>query len=444
MGYKKPFTLFLCLVLLLYLLIAPYFLFSIDKGSLKDGELEETTNWQGVITLWDIPRNTISGSSFGWIKTRITNFENENPGVFIDLRELNYDNNKEILQRAAIAESEDRPDILPFFIENSTIPLENIESLNMWISEETWGQIKEEYAQAISYKEDILAMPFASSGNVLLINKDLLQNYNYNIPQSNEWRYEEFIEFIDKIEEERDKEEQDILIFDAYVGFGEGSVLPILLSDGGQIYQQDQQRFAFYQPEMVSGLQKLINIKNKASTHEEFGFRDKSEVYKDFLENQITLILAADSNVIYVLESLKKQGEGFSYAVMPYPKGNIDIPIWYSHNISAYAMLKNDNKEKQKMIYKFLEYLIQEESQKSLKQLGAFPVNNKIKDFYKEEVLIEGLFNIGYEYQTHPYNPNWEGIEGEIIKSIQSVLDERKTPTQAFKELQGLLDNIEK
>lgn len=440
MGYKRPFTLFLCLVLLLYLLIAPFFLFSIDKGRLKGGELEETTKWQGVITLWDIPRNTISGSTFGWIKTRITNFENENPGVFIDLRELNYNNNKEILQGAAIAESDDRPDILPLFIESSTIPLDNIETLNMWISEETWGQIKEEYTQAISYKEDILAMPFASSGNLLLINKDLLQNYNCNIPQSNEWSYEEFVEFIDRIEGE--KEEDDILTFDTYIGFGEGSVIPMLLSDGGQIYQNDQQRFAFYQPEMVSGLQKLLNIKNKASTHEKFGFREKSEVYKDFLENQKTLILAADSSVIYVLERLKKQGEGFSYAVMPYPKGNMDIPIWYSHKISAYAMMKNDNKEKQEMVYKFLEYLIQEESQKSLKQLGAFPVNNKIRDIYKEDDLIEELFSIGYEYQTHPYNPNWEVIEGEMIKSIQSVLGNEKTPTQAFKELQGLLDNM--
>lgn len=441
MGYKRPFTLFLCLVLLLYLLIAPFFLFSIDRGRLEGRELEDSTKWQGVITLWDIPRSTISGSAFGWIKTRISKFENENPGVFINLRELNTDNSKEILQRAAKANSENRPDVLPLFIGNNTIPLANIEPLNMWINEETWGKFKEEYKQAVSYKEDIYGLPFASSGNILLINRDLLQSCNCNMPQKYEWSYEEFIEFIDEVEGAKNQE--GVLTFDAYVGLGEGSVIPILLSDGGQLYQQDQQRFAFYQPEMVSGLQKLLNIKNKASTHEEFGFREKSEVYRDFLEDQKTLILAADSSIIYTLERLKKQGEGFSYVVMPYPKGNMDIPIWFSHQISAYAMMKNDDREKQKMIYRFLEYLIQEESQRSLSKLGAFTVVNSIRDKDEEVEFFEDLLNIGYEYQTHPLHPKWESIEGEIVKSIQSVLGGEKTPTQAFKDLQGILDNIE-
>ena len=440
MKYKKPFTLFLCLILLLYLFIAPYFLFSMDRKKLKGEKLEELNQWQGVITIWDLPRSTISGSKFGWIKTRISKFEKENPGVFIDLRELNYKNNSEILKKATIDDAENRPDILPLFIDNNTISLENIEPLNIWINEEDWNQIKEEYRQAMAYKDQILALPFASSGNVILINKDLLQSYHGDIPQNKDWNYEEFMKFIDSIENQR--EEKDIVTFDTYIGLGEGSFIPILLSDGGQIYQQEQQKFTFYQPEMVSGLQKLLNIQKKASTHEKFGYRSKGEVYTDFLENQKTLILAADSSIIYTLEKLKKKGEGFSYIVMPYPTGNLDIPIWYSHYISAYAMMKVEDQEKQKMVYKFLEYLTQEESQQSLSQLGAFPINNEIKDIYQEEDIIKDLLDIGYEYQTHPYHPNWERVEDEIIKSIQSVLANEKTPTEAFKELQNLLDHL--
>lgn len=437
MGEKRPFTLFLCVILFLYLLTGPIFLFSFDKENLIQGEKEEP-QWQGVITIWDVPRTTIAGSTFGWIKARISEFEKENPGVYIELRELNYENNKEIIEKGALAQDKNKPDILPLFVEGEPIPLKNVEPLEKWISQDIIEQLRPEFIQGVTYRNKIYGMPFASSGNVLLINGDLLQSIGLNLPKNKEWTYEEFINFIEKIEKAKGKE--DIITFDAYIGKGDGSIMPMLLSDGGQIYQQEEQRFAFYQPEMVSGFQKLLNVKEKATTHKKFGFREKNEVYSDFYENQKTAVLAADSKVIYTLERLKKQDKGFSYKVMPFPNGSIDIPIWYSNNLSAYAMMKGEDPEKQKVMAKFLEFLIQGETQQSLRSLGAFPVNQKVKDLYNQESLVKNWFKIGYEYQTHPLTPKWGEIEKEIIESIQAVLTGKNTPTQGCKELQMQLE----
>lgn len=438
MGYKRPFTLFLCFIALMYLIFAPFILFSIDRDMLFSGKSEdEMPSWQGVITIWDVPRYTTSGSAFGWLKGRISEFERANPGVFIHLRELNYDNNKEIIFQAVTEGQKDGPDILPLYVEYVPIPLENVEPLDGWMGKS--GIIQEEYLAYVSYNNTIYGLPFAATGSVLVINKDLIEQVGYHIPQKDEWTYEEFIEYIEGFDGM--VEQSELLTFDAYIGKGDLSIMPILLSDGGQIYQEDQERFSFYQPEMVSGIQKLLNISNKVSTHVEFGLRSKNDVYQDFLENKNTAILAADSSIIYTLERLKNQGEGFPYVIMPFPTGNLEVPVWYSHNIYSYVMMKNDDIEKQRMISKFLEYLLGDESQRSLKSLGKFPVIEGVNDLYNEDGTMKKLYDRGYEHQTHPLHPNWEGIENSIIVSIQRVLSRQKTPTQAYKELQNQLNS---
>lgn len=438
MGIKRPFTLFLCVILLAYLFTGPIFLFSINKDTLEQGKKEEVSEWEGVITMWDVPRTTTSGSTFGWLKTRISEFEEEHPGVFIDLRELNYDNNREIIEKGARADAKDRPDLLPLFVEEKPLPLENIEPLGDWLSEGVKAEIRSEFMQAVTYNSKIYALPFASSGNVLVMNTDLLKNIGCSIPSKKEWSYNEFIDFIQDIDKK--KEQEDILAFDAYIGQGDGSIMPFILADGGQIFQQEEQRFSFYQPEMVSGFQKLLNIKEVVTTHSQFGIRNKNDVYQDFLENQKTAVLAADSSIIYTLERLKAQNQGFSYEVFTFPKGNMDIPIWYGDDISAYAMTKNQDQEKQKMIVKFLEFLVQEERQESLSSLGAFPVNQNTKELYDEDPLVKDWFKIGYEYQTHPLHPDWKEIEQKIVECIQSVITKENTPTQACKKLQMQLE----
>ncbi len=443
MGYKRPFTLFLCLIVLAYLIIAPKILLSIDREWLHHGKDEQgVDDWQGVITMWDIPRYTTSGSAFGWIKARISEFERENPGVFIHLRELNYENNKELVLKAALDDSEGGPDILSLYVDHDPIPLENVEILNQWWSMEEI--IREEYLSFVTYQQSIYGVPFAASGSVILINTELLDQVGYQAPQKDSWTYEEFMDYIqgfERAKKEREGDENEAyLTFDSYIGKGSLDIMPILLSDGGQIYQKEEDRFAFYQPEMVSGLQKLHNIKSKVTTHQDFGNRSKGDVYQDFFKNKKTLVLAGDSSLIHTLEGLKDQGEGFPYLVMPFPTGSMGIPIWYSHHLDSYAVMKDEDEEKLKVVIQFLESLLEEESQYSLQSLGKFPVHKGVKDLYEEEPLFHGWFQKGYEYQTHPLHPNWEGIEYHIIDCIQSVLANKKSPTQAYKELQNKLN----
>lgn len=440
MRKRGPFTLFLCIIIFLYLIIAPFYLFSLEREDLDRNKKEDKLDWKGVITLWDIPRPTTAGSSFGWIRGRINAFEKKHPNVLIDLRELIHENREETVLKAL--EEGEGPDILPLFVDQNPIPLQHIKPLDQWMNPGVTNGVKKEALQVATYQNKVYGVPFSMMGNVLILNTDLLQKIGCKIPKKESWNYQEFINLLQSIE--KAKGEEEVFSFDAYLGKGEGSLIPILLADGGAVYQQEEQRFAFYQPEMISGLQKLLNIKLKGNTQGEFGARSKGDVYKDFLEEQKTAVLAADSNIIYVLERLKKNGEGFAYQVMPFPVGNMDIPIWYSHQTSVYSIVKKQEEDpaKQEILEEFLAFLLEEESQQSLKSLGAFPTNDNGKGLYDEDSLINEWYNRGYEYQSYPLHPQWSEIEDKMIESIKAVLTGAKSPTESFKDLQDQVESF--
>src|SRR5699024_1292591 len=116
-------------------------------------------------------------------------------------------NNKEIIQKGALADKDQRPDILPLYVEGEPIKLDNIKPLNQLINKDTQNEIQEELLQAVSYEENIYGIPFATSGHVLLLNKELLEGLGVDIPEDNEWTYEEFMDFIDEIEAAEKEEE---------------------------------------------------------------------------------------------------------------------------------------------------------------------------------------------------------------------------------------------
>ena len=85
MTLRKAFTLFLCGILTLYIFSGPVLLEHVKEDYKKSLEpVHEKTEWTGVITLWDYPRLDIrSGTRFSWIKSKIGQFEKQNPGVYM-------------------------------------------------------------------------------------------------------------------------------------------------------------------------------------------------------------------------------------------------------------------------------------------------------------------------------------------------------------------------
>ena len=125
--------------------------------------------------------------------------------MFIHLRELNYENNKELVLKAALDDSEGGPDILSLYVDHDPIPLENVEILNQWWNMEEI--IREEYLSFVTYQQSIYGVPFAASGSVILINTELLDQVGYQAPQKDSWTYEEFMDYIQGFE--RAKKERE-------------------------------------------------------------------------------------------------------------------------------------------------------------------------------------------------------------------------------------------
>ncbi|MEA4849682.1 MAG: hypothetical protein VB106_20830 [Clostridiaceae bacterium] len=113
MILKKAFTLFLCALLILYIFLGPSLLDQMKENYEESLEpAHKKTEWTGVINLWDYPRVDIrNGARFSWIKSKIRQFEKQNPGVYVELRELDGKEGPSFLKTAAKLGA--NPDIAP-------------------------------------------------------------------------------------------------------------------------------------------------------------------------------------------------------------------------------------------------------------------------------------------------------------------------------------------
>ncbi|MPW26375.1 extracellular solute-binding protein [Alkalibaculum sp. M08DMB] len=378
--FKKILKSFCYGIILVYVLSAPFYLNNVyTKKYLTDTSKVE---WSGVINMWDIPRLTINGSEFAWIKSRISAYQEVNPNIHISLRELHYNDNKDIAFKAAL--SNNYPDIMPLTIDNETLPLDHVIPINFLDEEDSIISIKDELIGTVYKDEKIWGIPVYYSVNVLIINKDIFDSLGVKVPE--DLNFEEFISLLKSINEKDIKNE--IIPYDFYLGDDSYSYMPFLLSDGGNIFSNDNTKsIDFYNQDVLTGLQKLNTIHKQINNlPDNYGLRPKAQVVNDFL-NKKTAILAGNLTDINSLLRKSNQGEGFEFIIMPYPKGKTDMPVFFAENVGSYAIMDTGNEEKNQAIYDFMKFLLNEESQNSIESIGRLPV-------------VEGY---SYDFETYPH-----------------------------------------
>lgn len=336
-------------IIITYILTAPFYLNNIfTKKYLTDNTENE---WSGVINLWDIPRLTVNGSEFGWIKGRIQAYHKINPKVHIELRELHYDDNKEIAFKAAL--SDNYPDIMPLTINNEILPLDHVTPVNFLDEDDSLITIKDELIGTVYKDEKIWGIPVYYSVNVFIINKDILSSLGIKIPT--DLTFEDFLALLKTINEKDTKNE--IIPYDFYTDEGSYSYMPYLLSDAGNVFSGDLDKGVdFYKPEVLTGLQKLNTIEDQIKNlPTDYGIRSKTQVMNDFLNNKTAILAGNLTDVNSVIRKVN-QGKGFEYVVMHYPKGKTGMPVYFAENVGSYAIMESNNNEKKRAIYDFMKF----------------------------------------------------------------------------------------
>lgn len=407
-----------------YIIFAPYLLNNIFAEKYLEQSIEN--KWSGVITLWDIPRYTVNGSEFGWIKERISSYQNQHPNIHIDLRQLHYDDNKEIAFAEALKEN--HPDIMPLYIDNEIIPLDNVQPVTIFNNANNSIAINDSIIKTLQDGEEVLGVPLYYTLNVLIINEDLINNLGIKIPDN--ITFDDLINILKDINEKDSTKE--IIPFDFYIDNGNHPYMPFLLENDSSIFTNDG--VDFYNENVLNGLNKLTIIKNSMiNTPEDYGIRSKDKVLESFYNNK-TGIIAGDLSDINSLIRKQNAGKGFEFQIIPFPKDNNENTIFFSNRIEAYAIMRTENKSKEKAIENFLTFLLEEESQKSVETLGQLPVvNNNQYTFEKYDHLgyLSLMVNSSDLYAMPFYN-NRKEINEVIEKQIIEYLNNNQPITETL------------
>jgi multiple sugar transport system substrate-binding protein len=409
----------------------------------NNSSIESEESWEGIITLWDFPRwPDKTGNKFGWIESKIREFEKENPGVFIHLRPLKWEYGLIELRAATAAGT--YPDIAPIAADFDFIIEGHLEPVNEFISSDELERYEPRAIEAVTYQNQIYGFPWFMTTYGLFLNKENFTSQNAVIPEDGCWTYDEFVQALQKLTLDQNKDGKiDKYGFNFFLSPSNYQIWGFLTMDGAPVFDK-QGNFMLNSPEGVSALTKLVDLdsKYKLVPTEEYGTLEETKVWSDFCENQRISVYPAGPWAIKILNDRYKSGNGFEFDLVHYPTGESN-PSGFTL-VSGYGIFKQENEAKKKMCAKFLKYITSEAEQEVLEEYGVFPVYMELLAKSSSDPLMKRMKEILDTTENLPKVRNWHKIDEAVISQIRLALNSQKTPSEALadaaKDVQLILE----
>jgi len=441
MILKRAFTLFLCAILVVYIFAGPAILENMKESYKKSLEpVYKKTEWTGVITLWDYPRLDIrNGTRFSWIRGKIRQFEKNNPGVYIELKQLDWQEGPSFLKAAAKTGA--NPDIAPVGSDFFYLSGGYLEELDSFITLEDRSDIIASVLDTAMYKGRLYGMPWMMTGYAMLLNTDRFSERNISPPENGEWTYEQFVEALKQLTYDTDgKDGPDVFGFNSFIEPGYYNTFGLIMSDGAQIVDEDTGRYTFNTPEALSGLTKLCDLKHKYKvTHPGFGTMNENQAWSTFLQGQSAVYIGSSWAVPLLRNS--QAGGGVNFTVARYPTGSADVPLSISPTTCSYAIFKQKDEAKLKVCSDFVRFLTSGEAQEELLNFGFFPVRKSGKHLYENDKEMYTIQQSLYFAEHLPKVQNWNEIDLILQTRIKEAVQGSISPEQALKEAERLIEN---
>ena len=390
---KKP-SFRLVSAVLLIILIFTYKFYIRDIYIDKFINKEQTKTYQGLINLWDSPTRSVIGSSYGFINNAIYNFEEESELLQIELRELSFEGAKTLANEKA--QSENHPDIISKYIENTITKTDNI-----MYDKEFVNYMKETYGiKKIKEEEERCIFPLYGSFNVIIINKTAFEEMGINLP-SKDWSYNTFINLIREIKERDTKKEK--IPFDMFVDEDNFSYINFILDNG---YEN-------------IGYKKLETLKKELKGYNCLKYKKSEEDVHYDLYNSKTMIYAGNMDDVNYLIRTKDKENAFEFEVYPYPYETKKVN--FMQNVKSYYLLNTKDESKERVIKNFMEYLYQKEGENILNIQGKIP-----------------MFNVNYNAQKlkYPYLKDYINLEEYYSTEDEEFILKQK---DIYKEVKNIL-----
>jgi multiple sugar transport system substrate-binding protein len=444
MTFRRAFTLFLCAILAVYIFTGPSLLEQMKNNYKKSLEpTHKKTEWTGVITLWDYPRLDIrNGTRFSWIKSKIRQFEKQNPGVYIEFRELDWKEGPTFLKAAAKTGA--NPDIAPVGSDYFFMSKGYLEELDSYISLEEKADFIGSILDTAAYNGKIYGIPWMMTGYTMLLNTDKFNEKNISLPENGEWTYEQFVEVLKQLTYDTNgKGGPDVFGFNSFVEPGYYNTFGLIMSDGAQVIDEATGKYIFNTPEALSGLAKLCDLKFKYKvTHPGFGTMSENQAWSSFLNGETAVYIGGSWAVPLLRNS--QGSSGINFAVAKFPTGKSDVPLSVSSTTCSYAVFKQKDEGKRKVCADFIKFITAAEKQNELADFGYFPVRKSGKHLYENDKELYTIQQSLYFAEHLPKVDNWGEIDLILQTKIKEALQGDISPEQALKDAEKLIEQLRK
>ncbi|HHU78565.1 MAG TPA: extracellular solute-binding protein [Clostridiales bacterium] len=370
----KPFTLFLIVISLLFLIFFPIWMKYHKKNPPADAFDMKLPEWSGIIELWDIPSVQAGKDSHTrWLRNCINSFEQKHPGVFINLRSM--DAERLAMYLHGTVNRDILPDIISLGIYNQPVPEELLTDLSCWFEQTELSILRQPALKRVMSDDRLIAVPWAMGCYALYVNCDAVLPMEQD-PMPEKMNYH----LMDSIAKENSGQRQsgkkviDYYGFCTYNNTNSKPLLGMIYQEGGKISNSAAGRL----------FQEWLNSEMKIFPPD-LAFMSYSSAFRLFALEKRAAMLLGDSKAVFDMRKLQESGKGLEYRIYPLPLD--EESTFYMEQIAAYGLLTQNNKEKERLCIQFLKELLQEESQRKLADIGLFSVLKGIQLYIEDEEM---------------------------------------------------------
>lgn len=403
-AYIKPVTLFLYMLILIFLVIGTRtFLMETDKQEpFNDGNEKQDTKWTGIITLWDIPYvETGLGSNSSWLNSRIQEFEKENPGIFIDLKRMTP-------QRAAMyfkgdVEETILPDIISLSPYEEIVPYSRLQDLESYFNKEDLDRITPFTKKFMYGNNSMVGMPYMMGTYALYTNKDLLEEHEIVLegPTIQYSALDRIMEKFPYIEKEG-KKEIHYYGFATYCTPYSNPIISMVYGESDNIEKNVGYRYVYSWMHKHDLVPK--GLKDMGST----------AAIEMFLSQGRIGTFLGSTRVLYRNRTLRSQGKGFDMGVYALP---LEEGI-FQDQVAVYGIIDKENKVKLNKCANFLKVLVSREAQADLRRIGMFPIVNDVGFIYEDDPEMLQLEEYISNFRYSSKDEYWVRKRQELLKIL--------------------------
>ncbi len=394
-----------------------------------------------TLKLWDFPRWLEPGEStdrFTWTTRKAKEFEQQNPGVKVELTKLTWQRGHEKLKIAAV--SGNYPDIAPGVVPLLFIREKIIVPVDEYMTDADRADYLPGALQAFQVKGKTYGWPWYMGGQLLYLNADIFASAGVELPVKGRWTPEEFTRKMQRIKlylnpaESTDgvtaqqTQNQGHYPLGLYFQKDETANLPFLMCFGGSIIDREG-KYAGDSEEFLKGIKWVNQLREMKIIPADSGGRSANDIWTAFAREKR---LAAGAFGLWGIQAMTSKFPT-NFEVVHYPAQ----PDQHSGSFlgtSGFYVFKNTDPNRVKLAMQLARFLTIGENQRDLAHYTQFPTRKSAGNIYADDRHMTAAWQIFQEGQSVFADSRWPQIDEEVTSAIQQSLLGKTDPQTAMQE----------